>query len=582
MLGIKVNNEFLDLLPGTELQIEQNNPYLQFDPNILGDYSLPIELPATPKNQRLTNFAGIFQQKISNTGIDVGVYHAGFQHSIGKLKVEKSITHLNNAKKGRLPCYYLTGISSFYQDVKGKMLRDIDVGGNKTFPWGGFVFTGNSFWGHVHDVINERVSTDYVFFPVYNEDWQGNKSRTDIMNLCAWVPGAGEVHLSFATTDQKDANVIVPFPKLKYVMERAAAFVGYKLEGDILNDVDFQKIPMINFKAIDWAYMNYSFSGFLNRLKPYPNITFNLQDHLPDISISEFFLWLKNRFGWWYDFDKKNKIIRIKPLINVAQSNIKDLSKYASPVVPKKVNTDKKIYALKQNGFGALTLDATYFQGDVAHFNNLPAPTEARVAQCYLVMADNNYYICEQNEVSGVWFWNLFGYNIYNYEPAGANEDIVTGVTTPGMHHYNNYLDLIPKIDNDGVWVGRNDGDATWGIHLVFYLGLRNNRSGVKLPMATNGIYDNNGAQVTSWGLTYVCKKYDGTDAGIYARNYKKFLDTLNAYEEFEITLNLPLVEYLQLSFSDIISINNVRMYTTKIKSTLPYNGQVSIEASRI
>jgi hypothetical protein len=42
------------------------------------------------------------------------------------------------------------------------------------------------------------------------------------------------------------------------------------------------------------------------------------------------------------------------------------------------------------------------------------------------------------------------------------------------------------------------------------------------------------------------------------------------------------LVEYLKLAFSNLISINNVRMYVKVIKATIPYKGSVTIEALRV
>jgi hypothetical protein len=179
MLGIKVNNEFLDLLPGTVLETEQNNPFLQFNDEIVGEYSLPIEVVANAKNLRLLNYAGLIQSKIDKKGIDAQVYHEGFQHSIGKLKVEKPTIHLNNGKRGRISCYYLMGISSFYQDAKNQRLKEINAGGVRTFTNDNFNRAGSGFWGHIHKVVDAPAGYgtsgyDYAFYPVLNNEYGRN------------------------------------------------------------------------------------------------------------------------------------------------------------------------------------------------------------------------------------------------------------------------------------------------------------------------------------------------------------------------------------------------------------------------
>ena len=258
MLGIKVGDEWLDLFPGTLLEIEQNNPYLQFDDKVLGDYSLPLELPDTPKNRRLTGYASLIQTRVDTVGIDVAVFHSGFQHSIGKLKVEKPNIHLNTAKKGRLSCYYLTGISAFYQDTKDIRLNQVDLGGERSFAWAGFVYFGNSFWSHIHQVLNAAPgSFDYAFYPVINKTFDGGLGSVDLVNRVRYNAGAGRVEFEEFCDPaalHSEKNPIVPFPYLKYVLEKAIEHVGWKIQGDILSAPNFQQITLANFRSLDWSW----------------------------------------------------------------------------------------------------------------------------------------------------------------------------------------------------------------------------------------------------------------------------------------------------------------------------------------
>lgn len=589
MLGFKIGNEFLDLPPDLELELQDENPFLQFGDEITGGYSLPFEVDCTPKNLRLLQYAGLHQTRINNSGIDAQVFENGSQTSVGKIKIEKPTINLNKTNNGKISIYYLTGISSFYQDVKNKNLRDIDTGGNRAFLWTGYT---SGFWQHVNDVLRAAPgSYDYAFYPVINRGWMVDETDSIlIMNntvLAGGVPGILDVNFDlFGAETKAGINHIVPFPYLHFVLTKAAAAAGYVIDGDIFDDEDFKKITLINFHAIDWCTYKRASVGHYT-YTPHDDISFNLSDCLPDISLSTFFIALKNRFGWWYDFDKKNKRITIQRLQDAANSIAKDLTKYASPVIPKPISQDKTIYALRNTfvtdlGDGAPDLTKVNYQGHLNAFTDLPAPAEGISGTTYLVVEDNSYYICLQNDGSGVYEWQLYAYNIYDYVPADATDDITTEATTVGMEKNDNYLDYIPRIDAQGEWFGREDNDVSWGIHLCFFHGLRNNDLGQQYPYASPHIYDSTGAQVSQWGLPYECFKTDGTDVGLYAREWKKILDLLSSEESFEVTLNLPYYLYLQLKFSNRIIIAGVLMFIKTRKAKMPYNGSVVLECVRI
>jgi hypothetical protein len=580
MLGIKINNEFLDLLPGSSLDFEQNNPYLQFDANIVGEYSLPLEVIANAKNMRLLKYAGLIQTKVDNKGIDASAYHEGFQHSTGRLKIERPTINLNNAKRGRISIYYLMGISSFYQDAKNQRLKSINAGGVRSFANDNFNILSTGFWSHIHKVIAAPAGYgasgyDYAFYPVVNEDFGGN-AGTDVLNYMQWGTAVGRPLFTRLTTDNRWCNLIVPFPYLKYVLLKAVELTGWTIEGDILNDPQFCKATMINSFCINWGWH----AGTSTQI--HSTVKFNLVDNLPDISVPELLIALKNRFGWWYDFNTKQRKITVNSLIRVAQSNIKDFSAYANPVLVKKVNQEKKVFALKEGNANEISFAGVDYKGMLTKRSALPSPSETLYNQVYLIADENNYYICQLND-AGAWSWEFWASGNGSYVPSDATEDIATETYLPDITNFNSYLDFVPMWNESGYWPGlAGEDDYAAQIVLAFYYGLAQNKGNLAYPLGSPHIYDSKDNEVGSWSLAFKAKKLDGSEVGIYDLNWKKFLDTLNAYEEFEVTLNLPLVEFLKLDFSNIISINNVRMYVTKIKSTLPYSGSVNIEASRI
>ncbi len=577
--GIQIGTEYLDLPPDTSLELESDNPFLQFADGVVGKFSLPIEVRATPKNVRLLGYASVLQQKVNNTGIDAIVINKS-QQTRGKIKIERANINLNRPGAGSISIFFLTDASYFASEANNIRLRDINVGGDRTFAGGPPDGLLNSEFGeHVNAVLNAAPgSYDYAFYPVFNSLWGEdglNGIPRDTMNQI------------FANISTGIAEIvqgpIVPFPYLKYVLLKAVEHVGWRIQGDILDDPDFEKITMINFRSIDWGYVISISFGKIFQI--HDTVTFNLQDHLPDLSVSEFLLELQNRFAWWYDFDSVSKTIYIKKRKDLVTLTQRDMTRYASPLIPKKVLQDSRVYALKNSfvtgGGEGIDLTKVDYQGEVDKVSDLPTAAEAMVNHVYLVIEENNFYICIQNYDDESWSWEIHSANIYDYLPAGYNEEITTKATTVEMVRKDDYMDLIPRVDSPGIWTGV-DGETPWGIHLCFFFGLRENKEGDEVPFASHHIYDSTGVKLADWSLAFKAKKIDGSEVGLYDLEWKPFIDLFENAEEFEATLFLPYHEYLKIHFSDTIVISNTKMFISKLNSAIPYQGQVKVEAIRI
>jgi hypothetical protein len=598
MIGIQIAGEYLDLPPDLELDVEQANPFLQLQDEILGEFSYPFEVAATPTNIRLLNYAAVIERKVTNTGIDAVVYDNGILWKRGKIKIEKSSLNLNRIADGRISCYFLSGISSFMQDIKDKRLREADYDGTRSFDWDAYAtditVPDPGFWAHIRKVMYASPGYgvsgfDYAFFPVKNTEWPG-RGDIDLMNKVYWnMPTSAEFFIpGYFDVVNFDLNRIVPFPYLKYVMIKAIEFCGWKLSGDMMNYLDFKKIVMLNFRAIDWSYLKHA-GGSSMEVERDP-VEFNLADHLPDVTITEFLIALKNRFGWWYDFDRASKTVSIRELNEIASGETKDMTLRSSPLVVKTINQQRKIYALRNSfsteiGNGAPDFDAVSFQGNVDELTDLPAAAEALFGQVYLVIAENNFYICQQNEDTEAWQWILYTYNIFDYEPDNYTDEITTSATTVGNEYYNAYLDFIPRADVPGQWFGRTEESEAvdHGIMLVFNHGVLPNKAGEDFPYASHHNYSSDFANVSLWSLSFEAKEAGGSpEVGLYHRNWKKLLDLLQAQEEAEVTLYLSRADHLKLSFSDKLIIRNTRWFIKNIKTKLPFKGSVALQLVRI
>lgn len=578
-LGIQINGEGLDLNPGIIIDMERNNPLSQFDNQVIGSFSYPFDVKNTARNARLLNYSGAIQKRIDNSGIDAQVFDNGLQVLNGKIKIERTTPHLNKGSRTGISCYLLSENADFWQQVKTTKLRDVVMGGDRSFEWDGLNDTGDGFWAHIHTVARAATNAfDYAFFPVINHGWPLGDAEVPLMNKMYYDSSEVFFPSNYTEVDLREMNRIVPMPYLHYVMGKVFEHAGWTVNGEILDDTYFRLITIINFRAIDWAYPT---SADAASFTPRDPVVFNLQDHMPDMTVGEFLVALKNRFGWWYDFDKSSKTCTIKYLKDVATGELKDITQYTEPVVLKSVLQDRRIYALT-NGIQGPDWNLVDFQGYVSQYDDLPAAAEALYGQVYLLTSENNYYICQQADDDS-WTWELFYANNYDFTPEGFTDEIPTSSQVPQMD-YHAFMDtMLPRVDNMGEWFGRTDGTATWGLHLAFYHGVRFNASNTEaFPYASPHIYDPQGIKIANWGLTYQCFETDGDDVGLYQTFWKPFLDLLNVTEEIEITVHLPLSDYLNLRYENQLVVDGVKMFIKTLKTKIPYDKIINLVCTRM
>lgn len=587
-IQIQVAGEFLDLNDGTEINFERENAALQFTDQVKGGYTFPFEIRNTEKNARLLDFSGMINTHINETGYDAIIFDAGIPVFRGKLKIEKSNINLFRHKLGTISCYILTDTADFYQDIKDIKLRDVAMGGDRSYAWDGLTTSGAGFWAHIHAVANNGPGSgyDYAFYPVINEGWPVGDVVPNMMNLTYWDDAQLVTKIMFPEhftgLTVREVNRIVPFPYLKYVIEKVFAHLGWTVQGDIMADADFQKITMINFRAINWANVKIV-SGVVYTL-PNDPVVFNLKDHMPDITISDFLIQLKNRLGWWYDFDRSAKVCTIRNLSALVLTNPTQYDNTAAPDVVKSILTEQKKYSLK-NGVDPFDTAKVIYMGTVSYKALLPTATESLFGQVYFGEAENTYWICQQDDTDA-WAWLKLTDNNFDFIQDKATDDITTTAQIPTMEDVHMggtiFVCFCPRYDNAGFWEGREDNNDEWPIILNFYHGpVYNIDNTGKYPYGAPHVYDVHFNDLGNWALPYKFTK-GADEVGLYDKFWKYFLDTVSNKEEFEVTLYLSFLQQMQLLDIDIILINGVRMMIKTRKQVYPYNGTVQLVCIRI
>lgn len=596
--GLKIKGEFIDLLPNTVLELEEENPFLQLTNEVQGQYSLPLSIPATEKNMRLLGYPNLLNIKKSTTGIEAVCITNGLQHSRGQVKLESGQSNLNASSRGTISIYYLFGISDFYKYVENKTLADCDYGPDISFPWRLTTnYAGDGFWAHVTTVMNsEPGAFDYAIFPVINA---GGLTRYQaegpcILNYCGSIveadgsagnpyvkPGNYTLDLSWVNFRLGWRNEICPFPYLKFVIQKLFATFGWSVQGSILNDPDFQKIVLLHNKIIDWVGPSVA---SLNGSTQY--VLWNLKDHVPRIKIGSFLLAFCNRFGWWLDFDYRKKNVTIKHRNNVVaertQRNVIPAATYNY-----KVNTDSKVYSIKQSAGGGEKINIDNLKGVVNNQHSLPVASAGVENQLYFVLGENAYYLCVSDDNN--FAWEKAADNTFDYIQADQTDEISTNCLVP-----DSYFDLLRDMSRNSLnrnitvpYVNIIPAEGETEIFYIAYnLGMKdsynaNGQTDYKYPMATVGCYDNKGNRITNTALVFEFK--DATsELGLFIKNWAYFLTFLQQREEITIQVPFTIADMLTIDYTKTLVIRNTEYFIKNPHLTLPLKGFANMELVRV
>ena len=588
--GLQIEGEFLDLVPGTVIDLEEQNIFLQLEEEVQGDYTLPFEAVVNEKNLRLTDYNSV----INSVGMgkkDAVLWDGTIQHSRGTVKIEKLRSNLNDIKKGSISLYYLKDVSSFYSEIKDKKLTDLSYDPIVLPADGsaGLVSVRNAL--NLSWAVGNCDTYDYVVYPVLGDEEEHPLGGTyrHVWNYMRYTatPTGGLPNCTLeyipgtTSTGETYFNSYTPFPYLRNVLLKIFDEAGWQLQGDILTDPDFKKITIIYFQQI-----------IINRRDQNP--TFRINEHLPPINISTFLIELSKRLGIWFDYNSSLKTATIKLRKDaISSSDRVDISNIVSPVYQRSVIDQNIIYALDEyrNENESFSLSKFNNMGSVLTESALPTPTSSIADDLYLVKSKNVYVACVTNNGT-TFFWETVSQNKTGYLPAGYTKKITTKCYIPSMEIQDqtfggvNTKYYIPYCKDEMLIRPRTyreiDIDtSTDHFYLAYYHGPQEDTNGRVYPYASPHPYTITGVKVGDDSLTFLFNDV-AEERGLYHRNWKTFLDTLTQREKYTFTTYCDIVTFKNLSFGQIVVVNGVQFYLQNKKSRIPYDGIATIECSRI
>jgi hypothetical protein len=275
--AIKIGDEYLDLGEGASITLETTSPFFMTD-GIPGTISFPSTASPTKKNKRLLgNPEIISNQNNLNTKIAAELYIKDLLYKAGQL------TNIKPNKKG-YQYSFLSDAGDFQSKINGVSMRSLDLG--------------------TDILVFDNSSENYALFPVKNESFYGDKN-TNFKGYLNYYHGG-----SFPTnTTSSSFYAITPFPYLVQVIRKTFALFGYLVYGAWLDDPEI---------ATAVVYNNYALDKVVTGVNSWET-TIAIANHLPDMTVGEFIIAIKNMFGLGYIFnpiDKTVKIVTLNEVIN--------------------------------------------------------------------------------------------------------------------------------------------------------------------------------------------------------------------------------------------------------------------------
>lgn len=288
-------NGFLDLPPNTRLDMESIAE--MFDEQLaIGEYNIPLDIPWTETNLRLTGYANRPQNQANGGQYQfvADVYDNGFPEiQRGKFTILGTRGSFSPGS-GTMSITVSGAKGVFGNTVRSKKLKDLQLGGTITFTeTSSREFATNVMKGMYpqYSYIRFAPVCRRNYIDVDRPDHDGEFLVGDRVNYLVYT-GAAPDGWEFGRPDPSNATIAIaegnalfkdfrtiPFFSLKYVFRKCFEEFGYSISGTIMNTSVFDDVCLDNNFSIE----NYGGNYDLNR-------TIIPANHMPDTGIRDFII----------------------------------------------------------------------------------------------------------------------------------------------------------------------------------------------------------------------------------------------------------------------------------------------------
>jgi len=573
-LSIQIEGRGLKLPANAALDIEETNPFLQLNDALQGDFSYPIQVPVKGNEKALQHVHRLQTRGKINT-YDKVIVTDGSEYASGILKNEQVNANINGSVADYVSLYFLKGTSHFFKDVENKTLADCDYGGAEEID-----ATLIGLHAYANNIIRNGNSATfkYALFDVYNTQIGETPDWANTYNFCSiniQTDGMPQIYGS------RNDPYYTPFPYLNLVIKTCFESFGWQVSGFIFDSPEFKRAVLLQTETIIPG------RDFKNG-----KLFLDLKNFVPKIKISSFLIALKNRMGWWYDFDYVAKKCTIRRINDVFDgSNRIDISRQVEPFFTNKISANKKVYGLIAGGSDAPDKTQWDYRGALATFSTLPPANAGHENEIYFIAGEDAFYICEPHTNFGNdWEWHILTHNDFSYIPPDKTDDITTSCLVPIMRKYP-MGEFRPDDGSEKLMPEISIADANGStdlFYICFHYGLQECKPFNYAPKLFQGFgsespYSYNGTKLGGLSFDYTFDDpVTGTDIGLVPTYWANFLSKLKNEETIELLCRFTPQQVINFKWDATYLINHTEYIIQKRRRQLPYNGLVALTLVRL
>ena len=587
---------FLDLMPGASLDMEAISEI--FDTELgAGEYSLPIEIPLTPHNRRLIDFADRMRNFTTEKNYWVcDVLDNGFPELI-RAKITMLDKSANLAgTKGKMSASVSGNKGLFGSNLKGKKLRQVDLGGTITWDAGETrEFATDLMKGLYPQYHYLKFATVAIesFFDT-NKNYNGEFLAKDTVNYVVGNSAGGPLNWEFGrpsianeqlpTLPGDEAHIdsrSIPFFNFKYVLMQAFAAVGYIPTGEFINSTWWNDLHIFNTTALEY-YSPIVYQDYNRKIFP--------ADHVPDIELVDFFKAVFDFFNIFPIFDG-NGYADLRYRTNILfEKKVLDITHRCSPDFTStyKESGENTGYKLDYTwdaadgypGDRIKDLATKTLVATVATLPNLGTLSIGRpltTDDIAYVAAENMYYVVA-NAVSIPILWDAWSEGLDPYSTGDEARTVETGIST---------LCTYVEFDIDAALFVRKNRLAArqTGTYYtnklarvvnpfalrLFYI-TKQLVDGLEVPMSHNHNLNTAGSAIQQHSLALK------GPAGLAVGFHEKWQALQDRQQDFKIPVLADAALMQDLKTHNILQINNIQYLLNKRESTIPLKSSILLE----
>jgi len=575
MLSAKINNQWIDMFPGTSIKYVFNSPAFSDSP-IVGDFSYTVSFPLTDVNKGVFDYVNLADNFEDTVEFDIELYNEGIYLIFGVFQI-KNVS-------GKISGNIINSAFSFSNQIKNKTTKDLDLGGTIDLS----IITHDVF---LLSVIN-GCFPDYNFtlFPVLNEIlYDGTIVEAawhDILYINRYNP---------STTDH------IFYPYLAYVINQIFKTFNYNISNSLANNNELSKLVLLGV-----------FKENLYDLYVYNH--YNLVEHIIECDLIKLLKQINSTFCTSFFFDHKTQsaeMIFNKDLLS--STDYVDWTDKVVGEVNKEFEEIEDGYNLNYDFDSAdqSISDRQIKDGIIDEYTmELPVLTpddlpiyenmgmhgnEVRYVTC-----EDTYYIIKNfPNPNPNYIWIVLTWNFFSKITGEGLKERRSKLSTLGMNwhlketgtlkddwmvpHSNQELfsDPIKGFKDYAVDVPDYDRCIPQYVNkfeprILFYRGMCPDVSNNNYPLGSSGKYDAKGNSLGNLTLNW-----DGDD-GLYENFHKKWLTFRENSKPQKFLILLNEIDLLNLKINKKIKINSNFYLPKKITIDLPIKKSATVEMYRI